>query len=279
MRFQGGTTFPLVLTLVFVLMFGAVVYARQSMPSEGSGSPTLAQRWVASYGFRVCNESGTNTWLPNLVGTKDEEQVIDQVTGQQVPANEKYRDTGVNSDSDGVIHYFPISSKATGSRAKLGLFLDVYGVKLTDTKLEFPADQGGEVYDTSKMKCDGKEPRIRVRVWDNYAGDRFTDYVTDFKNIRIRNNGMAFAIAIAPNEVDIPKPLSAADLPAIAASIGADTIEGQQVTATTLPPSDTPTTDTARTDTPTTDTPTTGVPSSTEPTSTDPDTTVPGTSG
>ena len=245
-RFQGGTMFPVVLTAVFVVMLGAVVYARQSMPSEGSGPPTLSQKWVASYGIRVCNEDGTAKGLPNLIGDKTTPTEIDSATGQEVPANKAYRDTGVNSAGDGVIHYFPNSSKSTGTRAKLGVFLNVYGVKISGSKLELPEDQVGEgeqrVWDTKKMKCGGKEPSIRVRVWDDYTGSRYTDYVTDFNNIRIRNNGMAFSIAFLPNETtDIPKPPSAADLLSIVGSSGADPIDGSATSADSTPADSTPT--------------------------------------
>lgn len=241
--------FPVVLTAVFVVMLGAVVYARQSMPSEGSGPPTLSQKWVAAYGIRVCNEDGSAKWLPNLIGNKKEPTEIDPVSGAQVPSNKAYRETGVNSEGDGVIHYFPSSSKSTGSRAKLGVFLDVYGVKISGTKLELPEDQvnPGEqrIWDAKKMKCGGKEPTMRVRVWDDYAGGRFTDYVTDFNNIRIRNNGMAFSIAFLPNETtDIPKPPSAADLLSVVGSSGADALDGSATPSDSTPTADsTPTTD------------------------------------
>lgn len=241
-RFQGGTIFPVAVGIVVVILLGLVVYARQSLPSEGSGPPRAnVDHWHAAYGFYVCDE-----FLPKLVGTK-EDTVIDSVTGQRVLANEKFRTTGVHSHGDGVIHYHPYSSRASGNRARLGIFLDVYDVELTDDKLVLPADQVGpgeqSVYDTGTFKCGDKKTKIVVRVWDHYEKvDSYRDRVTDFDNTRITNNGMVFTIAIVPDEADvnIPQPPWAPQLPALGAADGsgdtippADTTPGGGATTTT----------------------------------------------
>ncbi len=83
--------------------------------------------------------------------------------------NEKFKTLGVHSHGDGIIHYHPYSTKASGNRAKLGVFLDVYDVKLTDTELVLPADQGGEKWSTKDIKCDGKDTEMKVRVWPHYS--------------------------------------------------------------------------------------------------------------
>jgi hypothetical protein len=224
-RFQGGTLFPVVVVLVVLLGLLTIVYARASRPSAGSGPPQLGQHWSAAYGMYVCDG-----WLPKLVGSKDE-QSIDPATGNQQYSNKNFRLTGVNSHDDGVIDYQPFTAKATGSRAVLGVFLDTYDVKLSSSKLELPADQGGDVYDTKSSSvfagtsCAGKSAEIKVRVWDNYADPgNFQDYITDLTNIRIKNNGMVFAIAVVPKGGDVPIPPWAADLPSLAAANGADVI-------------------------------------------------------
>ena len=42
----------------------------------------------------------------------------------------------------------PVSTKSSGNRAKLGVFLDSYNIKLTDTELVMPPEQGGEKWST-----------------------------------------------------------------------------------------------------------------------------------
>ncbi len=212
-RFQGGTVFPAIVAVVVIMMLGLVVYARASRPTGGSGAPRLGDHWHAAYGFYVCdaNDSGA-VFVPNLLGTKEDKTV--DAAGNSVYADKHFRLYGIHSHGDGVIHYHPYGSRATGTRARLGVFLDAYNVKLTDTQLQFPADQGGDKYDTSNYKCNGQTAQIRVRVWNNFAKPgEWVDYVTDFTNIRIDRNGMAFSIAIVPKGKDIPQPPSAPKLP------------------------------------------------------------------
>jgi hypothetical protein len=221
-KFQGGTLFPAIVAVVVIVMLALVVYARASRPTDGSGPPQLGDHWHAAYGFYVCDDTGA-AFLPNLQGTK-EEQTVDSA-GNTVYADRNFRLTGVHSHGDGVIHYHPYTSRATGNRARLGVFLNVYDVKLTDTVLQLPPEQGGQKFDTSTYKCGGEDTQIRVRVWNSFAdtGD-YRDYVTDFNNIRIDRNGMAFTIAVVPKGKDIPQPPSAPKLPELGTVDGGDAI-------------------------------------------------------
>jgi hypothetical protein len=202
-RFSGGTTFPLVVTIVAVIMVLLVVYSRASLPKVESGSPQPTDAWSLAYGIRVCD-----TWQPDLKGTVSEVSK-DASTGDLTKVK-------TTSDGDGVIHYHAQTGGATGKKAKLGVFLNIYGVKLSDTVLELPANQVGagetRKWDTKNFKCNGKETQIRVRVWKDYTTNEFVDNVTDFRNLRFTNNGMVFAIAIVPKGDDIPKPASASKL-------------------------------------------------------------------
>ena len=143
-------------------MLGLVVYARASRPSDGSGPPRLGDHWHAAYGFYVCDDTGA-AFLPNLQGTL-EDTTIDSA-GNTVYADKDFRNTGIHSHGDGVIHYHPYTSQSTGTRARLGVFLDNYDVKLTDTKLEFPASQGGQKFDTVDLQVQRRghpDPRAGV---------------------------------------------------------------------------------------------------------------------
>ncbi len=202
-RFSGGTTFPLVVTIVAVIMVLLVVYSRASLPKVESGAPQPTDAWSLAYGIRVCDQT-----LPNLTGTSAE-VTKDASTGDLTKVK-----TG--NDADGVIHYHAKTGGATGKKAKLGVFLNIYGVKLSDTTLELPANQVGtgetRKWDTKNFKCNGKDTQIRVRVWKDYTTNDFVDNVTDFKDLRFTNNGMVFAIAIVPKGDDIPKPASSSKL-------------------------------------------------------------------
>jgi hypothetical protein len=219
-RFQGGSIFPIAVALVVVLGLLAIVYGRQSRPSDGSGVPRVNDgtntdaHWHAAFGIYICD-----TFQPKITGTKEETGI--DAAGESVLLNDKFRVLGVHSHGDGIIHYHPYSTKASGNRAKLGVFLDVYDIKLTDTELVLPADQGGEKWSTKDTKCDGKDTDLVVRVWDKFSDTGVShDVVTDFNNIRIINDGMVFVIALVPKGTDIPQPDWAAQLPTLGAADG-----------------------------------------------------------
>ncbi len=205
-RFQGGTLFPSVMAVVIVLGIGLVAYARQSAPSKNT-PPTINDHWHISYGFYKCNG-----FLNDLTGTLE---------NPVSPAFQKYN---IHSHDDGVIHWHP-SALATGSRARLGLFLESYNIKVDTKGITFPANQNnGESYKTSDLKCKdstGKmvDAQVQVLVWDQYdKPDSKKKFITDFNNIRFSKDGMAVTIAIAAPGVDIPMPKSASNLPELGAA-------------------------------------------------------------
>ena len=240
-RFQGGTLFPALIVGISVVGLALVVYSRSSIPNQNV-PPTVEDHWHASYGFYACD-----AWLPDLQGNKEE---LDSA-GQLV--SDGFRRTGIHSHDDGVIHWHPYSSESTGRNAKLGVFFDVYGVKVSDTKIEFPADQGGAVYEEGVTKCtvDGKEVdgEVVVYAFDSYdAPDDVTTYITNFDEIRLKNDAMAFSIVFAPAGDKPGLPPSAANLPELgAADQGATTTtvvtdsSSSTIAGATTVPSDTTT--------------------------------------
>ena len=212
--------FPIAVALVVALGLLLIVYGRQSRPSDGSGVPrvndgsNIDAHWHAAFGIYTCD-----TFQPKITGTLEETGIDSD--GNQVFLNEKFRILGIHSHGDGIIHYHPASTKSSGNRAKLGVFLDSYNIKLTDTELVMPADQGGGKWSTKDFKCDGKDTQLTVRVWDHYNDTgNFHDVVTDFNNIRITNDGMVFVVAFVPKGADIPQPDWASQLPTLGASDG-----------------------------------------------------------
>lgn len=215
-RFQGGTLFPSIMAIVIVLGTGLIAYSRQSAPSKNT-PPTINDHWHVSYGFYKCNG-----FLNDLVGTLEE------------PVTPEYQKYNIHSHDDGVIHWHA-GALAAGNRAKLGLFFDSYGVKVNTDGITFPVLQNsGESYKTSDLKCKNAEGKmvpaqVQVIVWDRYDNSEVSKkYITDFNNIRIKNDQMAITIAIAAPGAVIPMPKSAANLPQLGA------VDAGGVTTTTV---------------------------------------------
>jgi hypothetical protein len=220
-RFQGGTLFPVVVTVIIVLGLALVVYARQSRPSvDASGAPQQSDHWHHAYGFYLCD-----TWF-KLEG--DAEQPGTEDFNQ-------YQRTGIHSHEDGLIHWHPFSSASVGSNATLGVFLDTYGVELTNSKLTFPESQQAALEsqlagqeppredilvweDGDKCTVDGSEKNaeLKVVVWNNFTDtDDGTTYIADFDNIRLDQDQMVVAIAYVPDDTDVSMPPWAPELPSL----------------------------------------------------------------
>ena len=220
-RFQGGTLFPVVVTVIIVLGLALVVYARQSRPSvDASGAPQQSDHWHHAYGFYLCD-----TWF-KLEGNAEVQGTDDF---------NQYQRTGIHSHEDGLIHWHPFSSAAVGSNATLGVFLDTYGVELTNSKLTFPESQQAALEsqlaaqdppredilvweDGDKCTVDGsdKNAELKVVVWNNFTDtDDGTTYIADFDNIRLDQDQMVVAIAFVPDDTDVSMPPWAPDLPSL----------------------------------------------------------------
>lgn len=216
-RFQGGTLFPSVMAAVIILGTALVAYARQA-ESSAPVSPEVNARWHVSYGFYKCDG-----FLNDLTGTLDD------------PATPEFTKYGIQSKGDGIIHWHP-TANAAGSKSRLGVFLESYGITVDSKGITFPASQNnGESYKTSDLKCkdsSGKEvaAQVQVVVWDKYDEPGTSKkYITDFNNIRIKNDGMAITIAIAAPGAKIEIPKSVATIKDIALA------EAGAAPATTLP--------------------------------------------
>ena len=207
-RFQGGTLFPLIVALVVVLGSALVIYARQSRPAADASAPTIDDHWHHTYGFYLCD-----TWV-QLNGDGEAQDANGR------PTNVEYARTGIHSHDDGLIHWHPFSSAAVGSRAQLGVFLDVYDVELSDDVLQFPEDQRAQLpadfredgrFESGETTCviDGEEQTGQLQVvrWDNISdtGDG-TTFIAGFTDIRLDKDAMAIVIAFVPDGTDVGKP-------------------------------------------------------------------------
>ena len=211
-RFQGGTLFPLVVIGVLVAGIALILYARVSRPEADASPPTVDDHWHVAYGFQLCDMESAQ----KLTGNKEETDAAGQLVSSE------YLRTGVHSHDDGVVHWHPTTSAATGHNATLGVFLDVYQVGLNDTELSFPDDQlGGAEYVEGETMCGDEDGKLAVAVWNNFTDTgEPTIYTSDFDKIRIDRNSMVIVVAYLPESEDprdIEMPPWAADLPALGA--------------------------------------------------------------
>lgn len=203
-RFASGTTFPVVVASVSVAMVALIAYGKASMPPANSGAPQPGDEWTMAYDIRVCDQVITLEGGPT------------DLTEQDASAGDREQLSAGQNNSAGFINYHPTTGGATGRKAKLGVFLDVYGVELTTERLVIPARQASgsadEVYSIDDpsifdgTSCEGEDPQLKVRVWNDATTDEFVDNITAFRDLRFINNGMAFVIAVVPDDFDIPKP-------------------------------------------------------------------------
>ena len=260
-RFQGGTVFPAVIVGVLVLLLPLIVYARQSRPGPGEGAPTINQHWHAAFGTYVCDENGLLE-LPPVAGLLEEQDTLGNLVSQ------RFQRTGVHSHDDGVMHWHPSTGAATGTNAKLKVFLDNYEIKLSNDKVTLPASQGGQVFEEEKTTCkvDGtdKKASLKLWVWDNYSTIGTADpavYTTNMGAVRLTADGMVFVLAFVPDDVDPVAPEYAARLPELGAADGTGPVTPDTVvtadtattgTGSTPIPADTSTDSTSAASTPTT---------------------------
>jgi hypothetical protein len=124
-RFQGGTLFPAAVALVLVLGVALIAYSRQSLPAADESPPGIEDHWHAAYGFYLCDD-----WY-ELSGNLEELDARGNLT------NNGFLRTGVHGHDDGVVHWHPYTSAGVGGNAVLDVFLDNYGVELTNERLTF----------------------------------------------------------------------------------------------------------------------------------------------
>jgi hypothetical protein len=220
-RFQGGTVFPLAVALTLIVGLALIVYSRQTVPSADDSPPTINDHWHAAYGFYLCDG-----WV-QLEGNLEERNSQGQFT------NVNFVRTGIHSHDDGVIHWHPYTSRATGRNATLGVFLEAYEVELTDDSIKFPSmtamgpnpdflDQAPsdilQEYVEGEQQCDGEDAEVTVKAWGSFTDtDNGSRYIANMGNVHVDNDGMVFAIYFTPKDTSQVMPPWAANLPELGA--------------------------------------------------------------
>jgi hypothetical protein len=220
-RFQGGTVFPAAVALTLVVGLALIVYSRATLPSADASPPTINDHWHAAYGFYLCDD-----WFM-LNGN------LEELSAQGGFVNTNFRRTGIHSHDDGVIHWHPYTSAAVGDNAVLGVFLENYGVELTNDSLRFdsvgsvganpnfPPANGFDVveeYIEGETQCNGEDAEVSVKAWGSFTDtDGGNRYIANMDRIRLDNDGMVFGIYFTPKDAPQVMPLWASQLPELGA--------------------------------------------------------------
>ena len=192
---ERNIVFPMALAAVVILGTLLVVYARDERSAEALQAPlAFEDHWHSAYGIFVCDE-----FLPEL------------------PEFTAPQNGGNHTHGDGLIHVHPFSPARSGENATLvNWFSDagavLGGAQLTEDTLGVP---GGDSYVVGETSCEGTEgdPIVQVAVWDTAfaaaQGEGPDRVVTeDFDSIRFTDDGMAYTIAFAPADAELPAPPS-----------------------------------------------------------------------
>ncbi len=173
--------FPLVVVLIVLFGIGLVVMARGSR--DPITSPTTADHWHSAYTMFDCGSP-----LPNLSGSNDPD--------------------GIHSHNDSIIHIHPRNSSATGSDARVGVFLDTMNADITSEGIF--ANNGEFAAVLAADGCNGEAAAIKAARWQLQIGGEPTlveVFEDNFRDIRLLGDGEGFSFARVPVAEDPPPPL------------------------------------------------------------------------
>ncbi|HEX8805107.1 MAG TPA: hypothetical protein VF743_12965 [Acidimicrobiales bacterium] len=200
---QRNLLFPGAIFAIVVLGIGLVAYAAHDRKTDTSVAPVARQdHWHAAYGIYVCDE------------------FRDPIPTFESP-------DGIHTHGDGVIHIHPFSDSAAGANATLGKFLEGTDVEISDDELKI----GDETFTEGEQKCGDEDGRVVVAQWSDVQNDDGNPALIDedMNDIRFREDGEGYVIAFVPEDTDIPKPDTAAQL----AELGAVDSGAESGTSTT----------------------------------------------
>lgn len=194
-RFQGGTLFPTVVTLVCILGVALIAYARQSNAEVGP-SVSADTTYYTAFGVYQCDAYVTG--FP-AIGSANIDPALLQA--------------GATIVQDGIISWKP-QVLAGERRAKLGTFFELYGLTVTNDSVTYPAAvKLGEKITESDTKCDGKDAQLEVIVWDDYTRPETSKIsIASLDGVRLTGNGMAITLAFTAKGVQVPQPDATANL-------------------------------------------------------------------
>lgn len=179
-REQRSLGFPMALVGIVVLGTALVAFAWNARDVEAL-QPSFGDHWHLPFAVYDCRDEAFIAPLedPGLVNS------------------------GIHTHSDGVIHLHPSSSTATGSNARLGVFLDATRANLSDDALTF--DTRPEIAEEG-ASCNGEDAILQVARFepgDDVPVEVLTENLTD---LRFRGDQEAVIVALLPEGADWPTP-------------------------------------------------------------------------
>jgi hypothetical protein len=180
---------PVFIGFVVVLGTTGIVYSRDQREPDNTrpraGAPGRpGDHWHAAIGFDICGN-----FAPNVADN-----------GQDP--------LGIHSHGDGVVHIHPFSGQSAGKNAKLKVWLDTVGVKLTDNELKLP----GQDAKKNGGRCEAGPATLQMKVWDSRAPTDTGRVITnDFGDLRVKDSQL-ITVAYLPEGAEIPKPPSEGEL-------------------------------------------------------------------
>ena len=218
--------FPLALAAVVILGFVMVTFARSSRaPAE---APRVgSDHWHSAYAVYDCDRL-----LPAFTSAADPD--------------------GIHSHQDGVIHIHPWNSSAAGDEARLDVFFEAMGARITDDEISGP---GIGVLEAGS-DCNGEPTVIRAVRFARLAPEDIDpeddqpvtsladlyvvaeEYTDDFSDIGLLEDLEAFTFARVPAGAGVPPPPDGRLQQALGASSGNLLSSGPQndVDPTDAPP-------------------------------------------
>jgi len=212
--------FPVAIFAIFLVGISIVIVARTSNKQASAVAPAVGDHIHNAFGIYVCDK-----YLP---------AVVDSTAADTL---------GIHTHGDGIIHIHPFQGGVAGKNAKLSVFADRVGLKLSDTSITMP---DGTKY-AKGYDCNGTPAELSAYYWANAFDDSTPPkiYTSDFGSIPLRTDRAAIALVIAPPGTDVPKPDSVPtlnkleDVPGATASTDT-TVAGATVSPSSTPPSSTP---------------------------------------
>lgn len=204
---QRNLLFPGAIAAIVLLGGGLITYAASDRKNDDSVAPVIFEdHWHSAFGVYVCDEF-------------------------QPAIPEFESPDGIHTHSDNVIHIHPFSANAAGENATLGVYLDGAGIEVSSDELTV----NGETYTEGEDTCGENEEEGQV-VLAQWKDVQTTDanparIETGIDDVRFREDGEGYVLAFVPEDADIPKPESAADLETLGAADAG--VEASTTTTTT----------------------------------------------
>ena len=206
--------FPLSIFLIFVVGISIVVVARSADKNASAATPAVGDHYHNAFGIFVCDK-----YLPALVDSTAPDTL------------------GIHTHGEGIIHIHPFQGAVAGSNAKLSVYADRVGLKLSNSGVTLP---DGTSYNKG-YDCNGTPAVVSAYYW----ADAFDDstppkvYTSDFGSIPLRTDRAAIAIVVAPPGTDVPKPDSVPTLNKLEDVAGSTASTDTTVAGATVSPTST----------------------------------------